>query len=65
MTKKESTDKDITIDKAILVDRISLIEGMTQYLITDNPIVENDILLKLSAEKVSEQLLKLKNNIQK
>jgi len=63
--QKESTDKDITIDKAILVDRCILIQGFFQYLISDNPIVENDILLKLSAEKVSEQLLKLKNNIQK
>ena len=55
--QKESTDK------AILIHDINLIEGMTQYLITDNPIIENTPILKQQAENISTQLLSLKNNI--
>jgi len=63
--QKESTDKDITIDKAILVDRCILIQGFFQYLISDNPLIDNDIQLKQQAEHISKQLLSLKDNIKK
>jgi hypothetical protein len=62
--QNESTDKDITIDKAILVDRINLVEGFFGYMISDNPLIDNDLNLKQQAENISTQLLSLKNNIQ-
>jgi hypothetical protein len=61
--QKESTDNDITIDKAILVDRCIVIHGFFQYLISDNPLIDNDLKLKAQAENISTQLLNLKNNI--
>jgi len=62
--QKESTDKDITIDKAILVDRINLVEGFFGYMISDNQLIDSDLKLKQQAENISTQLLSLKNNIQ-
>ena len=52
-----------TIDKEILIDRISLISGLMQYLVSDNPIVDSNPNLKDKSDKISSQLIDLKKHI--
>jgi len=57
------TDSQIKIDKALLKDRILLLESLVQYCIVDNPIIENNPNLKQKSANISDLLLDLKNHI--
>ena len=57
------TDSQIKIDKALLKDRILLLESLVQYLVIDNPIIDKDPILKRKSATLSDLLLDLKNHI--